>query len=118
MKKIPLLVLSCFVALTGFAQPGVVRKETNSQGVVIFAEFRPDSTRSMTASQDLLRQIHAIQPDEEFKLTERKTDELGFTHLYFNQYYKGIRVAYSTYAVHGKNNMINTINGTARRVNW
>lgn len=70
----------------------------------------------MNDAKPLLKKLLALEQDDDFVLTASKSDELGFAHQYFDQYYKGIRVAYSSYSVHGKNNVINTANGTFNRV--
>lgn len=117
MKKLLFVLFILCCAIAGYTQPSLLHKETDQKGSVIFAEFRTDSvSEPISKSKQLLQQLHALEQDEEFVLTESKTDELGFTHHYFNQYYKGIRVAYSSYSVHGRNNVINTVNGTYNKV--
>lgn len=117
MKKSLLLLLTLCYAFISYAQPGLLRYETDAKGSIIFGEFRTDTVpKPMSESKELLRKLHALEQDEEFVLTDSKTDEMGFTHHYFDQYYKGIRVAYSSYSVHGKNDIVNTANGTYNRI--
>lgn len=40
-----------------------------------------------------------------------KRDEYGYDHHYYQQFYKGIRVEFGAYAVHGKSNSVLSING-------
>jgi bacillolysin len=49
--------------------------------------------------------------DDELRLTKDTTDNLGITHLRYQQYYKGIKVDNAEYLVHGANQTIETING-------
>lgn len=45
------------------------------------------------------------------KKQNQKTDKLGFEHRRFDQFYKNIRIEYSTVILHGKNNKNYIING-------
>ncbi|WP_080903391.1 M4 family metallopeptidase [Parabacteroides sp. Marseille-P3160] len=116
MKKFLFLLLMTSFAVMSYSQSGLIRKETDNKGALTFAEFQIDSARPMNESRQFLKQLNTLGKDEDFILTDSRTDKLGFTHYYFNQYYKGIRVAYSSYSVHGKDNLINTVNGTYNKV--
>lgn len=116
MKKIVLPVFILLYAAVSYAQPGLLRKEADKQGVVIFAEFRTDSVpESMSESKQLLKQLLDAEQYDELTVTDSKTDELGFTHQYYSQYYKGVRVAYGNYAVHSKGGVVSTASGTFQR---
>ena len=116
-RNLLVLLITCYTFIA-YSQSGIIWKETDSKGNVVFAEFNKDSVEITKESGQILKKLHALGEDEEFILTDSRTDNLGFTHLYFNQYYKGIRVAYLTYSLHGKNNEISTANGTYNRVDY
>jgi Zn-dependent metalloprotease len=100
-----------------YGQSKVIRQETDKAGNLTFAEFETDSVHTMKESKLLLKQMLDLGKDEEFVLTNSKTDELGFIHHYYDQHYKGIRVAYSSYSVHGnKEESVNTMNGTYNKI--
>lgn len=117
MKKIILSLMASLGMAICYAQPELIQKELNSAGTVSFAEFPTDTLqKQMSNAKAVLKDLLALQPDDDFVLADSKSDELGFTHYYYTQYYKGIRVAYGSYAVHGKNNIVHTANGTYNRI--
>jgi Zn-dependent metalloprotease len=64
----------------------------------------------------LLKVLHAKKSDE-FRMKIEKKDKYGITHRRFQQYYKGIKVENAEYLIHGKNGLIQTMNGDFRDVN-
>ena len=116
MKKLLLVVLASSFTLLSFSQTEFIRKEKDTKGSVIFAEVQKDSAITIKESKQFLKKLHTMESAEEFVLAKTKTDELGFTHQYFDQYYNGVRVAYSNYSVHGKDDVINTANGTYNKI--
>ncbi len=52
------------------------------------------------------------KPEEEFQPVKQWSDALGFDHIKMQQYYKGIKVYGGQVILHGKNGLINTMNGT------
>lgn len=111
MKSLLLFLIASGYTLTMYAQSNLFSKEVDKTGAIIFAEFHSGSA-AMDSSKQLMAQLHALGEGEEFVLTGNKTDELGFTHHYYSQYYKAIRVAYASYSVHGMGNVATTANGT------
>lgn len=65
-----------------YAQSEFARKETDNKETVIFAEFQKDSAKTIKEAKTLLKQIIAVDKNEEFVLTDTQTDKLGFTHQY------------------------------------
>ena len=45
-----------------------------------------------------------------------ETDQLGFTHQKFAQYYQGIRVEHADYTVHAKGGTVESISGDFERI--
>ena len=58
-----------------------------------------------------LKAIHKSGQDNNFELYETQTDDLDFTHLRYNQYYKGLPVEFGRYYLHVKNNHLQSANG-------
>ena len=51
-------------------------------------------------------------PENEFQVMRLWNDELGFSHIKMQQYYKGVKVYGGQVIIHGKSGLINTMNGT------
>ncbi len=112
------LILLCFnVYSSNGQQNDTLKIERNNQGIVNFAHFRPDPTRKIQDGTNFLKTFLHAKPDDEFRLIKETTDELGFSHLRFQQYYKGVKVENSEYLIHGKDGIIETINGDFKHVN-
>jgi Zn-dependent metalloprotease len=62
-------------------------------------------------ADDLIRENLQLTSDDELVKTKTETDQLGFTHEKYQQYFKGIKVEFGTYKVHAKNGTIKTMNG-------
>ncbi len=52
-----------------------------------------------------------LTPDNELRAGKQQQDELGYTHRWHTQYYRGVPVEYGTYVVHARNQAIETANG-------
>ena len=50
----------------------------------------------------MLRQQLALTEADQLRSARAETDQLGFTHEKFAQYYQGIRVEHADYTVHAK----------------
>ena len=54
------------------------------------------------APEEVLKKYLNPKPDNEFRLTKRFNDELGYEHYNYQQFYRGIKVEFSNYKVHYK----------------
>ncbi len=89
----------------------------NKRGGISFVRFKPDTHRRIVNAKPFLKTVLHAKPDDEFRLIRETKDKLGITTLRFQQYYKGIKVENMEYLVHGKNGIIETINGDFVHVN-
>ncbi|WP_216679787.1 M4 family metallopeptidase [Hymenobacter siberiensis] len=71
--------------------------------------------RGLDANQ-VLRQQLALMPADEMRVARVETDQLGFTHQKFAQYYQGIRVEHADYTVHAKGGTVESISGDFERI--
>lgn len=71
--------------------------------------------RGLDANQ-VLRQQLALAPGDEMRVARVETDQLGFTHQKFAQYYQGIRVEHADYTVHAKGGTVESISGDFERI--
>ena len=117
--KLLLLVLLGFISLFCEAQQrgDTLELQRNKRGQISLIRFKPDSNRRFLNAKPFLKTILHAKTHDEFRLIKETTDKLGITNLRFQQYYKGIKVENMEYLVHGKNGIIETINGDFERVN-
>lgn len=98
--------------------------EINKKGQLIFVEaddpsgptFIPDNPLSMEAAgKSFLANISTAMgiedASEEFQTLSAHNDQYGFSHVKYQQYYKGIKVYRGQVFVHGQNNVMNRFNG-------
>lgn len=109
--------LLCFIVSNSYGQQNDTLKiERNEQGIVNFAQFRPNPERRIQDGIEFLKTFLHAKSDDEFRLIKETADELGFSHLRFQQYYKGVKVENSEYLIHDRNGIIESINGDFKHV--
>ena len=102
---------ACWPVLS-HAQTGVLAKDTARNGAITFMRLDTHATpKSLAESNTVLRTLLKLTPDDELRVSKQQQDELGYTHQWHAQYYRGIPVEYGTYVVHARNQVIETING-------
>lgn len=69
--------------------------------------------QSFTYIEKVGKVIGIINPWEELKLVDSNTDDLGQTHLKFNQIFNGVEILGAEVVTHSDRNVINYVNG-----NW
>ncbi len=121
MKRVTKLLLTNSLLLLSLclsAQKGdTLDIRRNENGSIAFARFQSSESRKMSESTHFLKTILKAKQEDEFRLAKENTDKWGFTHHRYHQYYKGIRVENAEYLLHGKNGVIETINGDFQQVN-
>ncbi|HET9502954.1 MAG TPA: hypothetical protein VFO93_05405, partial [Hymenobacter sp.] len=68
------------------------KKELAADGQPTLIEFRAASRPSAADGAFVLRQQLGLGQDEQMRPLRRDTDELGFTHQKFEQYYQGVKI--------------------------
>lgn len=102
---------ACWPVLS-YAQTSVLAKDTARNGAITFMRLDTRATpKSLAESSTVLRTLLKLTPDDEFRAGRQQQDELGYTHQWHAQYYRGVPVEYGTYVVHARNQVIETING-------
>lgn len=89
--------------------------QRNENGKISFAHVL--SNTKMADAISFLRVSLQMANNDSFELEKETTDKLNMTHQRYQQYYKGIKVENAEYMLHGKNGIINTINGDFQIVN-
>jgi bacillolysin len=115
-----LLLLSGLVATTANAQDASriqskVLGEDNQPVLVAFNAEGKMAFQGMSGDQVLRQQLGLTNADQ---MVQRKaeTDQLGFTHQKFAQYYQGIRVEHADYTVHAKGGTVESISGDFEKI--
>lgn len=91
--------------------------QRSKKGKISFARFKPDASRKVQDGATFLKGVLHTKPEDELRLLKETTDKLGISHHRYQQYYKGIKVENTEYLIHGKNRIIETINGDFQDVN-
>ena len=82
----------------------VLQKQTGGDEIVTSLRYRTDTIPvTMANAKDALNSINKMQATDEWRLDKSDIDKQRTRHQYYMQYYKGIRVVYGTYSMHGNN---------------
>jgi bacillolysin len=115
-----LLMLGGLVATTANAQDAAriqakVLGEDNQPVLVQFSAAGKAAYQGMSGDQVLRQQLALTNADQ---MVQRKaeTDQLGFTHQKFAQFYQGIRVEHADYMVHSKAGAVESISGDFEKI--
>ena len=111
MKKLALSILLLTAQVIN-AQDKNVEKHFAEDKTISFLKFNSNKPKLLDA-QKILKDSLKLSPDNSFSLKEKKQDEIGLTHLKYQQYYKNIKVEHGIYSVHGKDNEINYMSGNS-----
>ena len=65
----------------------------------------------VSATAENIKNIFELRQQDEWQFKSEMTDDLGFTHRRYQQYYLGLEVFGGEIIVHEKDNKIQTING-------
>ena len=89
--------------------------DDNQPMLVQFSAEGKAAYRGVEGSQ-VLRQQLALTSDDQLRLARVESDQLGFTHEKFAQYYQGIRVEHADYTVHAKGGTVESISGDFEKI--
>lgn len=85
-------------------------KVSNKITFARFAQTKNPQRKSSNVSL-FLKSVLNTKKDDELRIIKTQTDELGFTHQKFQQYYKEIKVEGGEFMVHIAQDYVQTING-------
>jgi len=101
------------------AQDGrVAKREMGRDGQPTLIEFSAAGRANARAAEgaQVIRQQLALGASDELKPARTETDQLGFSHQKFDQYYKGVKVEHATYTAHSRGGQIETLSGDFEKV--
>ncbi len=102
-----LVLLLCALTISAIAQtPQVIREDNGMVKRIVF-----ERGQATPGSTQLIDQYLKASDADEFRLSRKTTDQLGFQHEKYQQYYKGIKVEHATYSIHIRNGNVESMNG-------
>lgn len=108
---------TCFIILafaaSAFAQQEILQTDTSANGTITFRRYNTTvNPKHISETNELLKITLGLRPNDSLRLDAViQQEKLGLRHILYQQYYKGVKVLYGTYAIHAKNGIIETING-------
>jgi len=78
--------------------------------------FRPLPDRpALSQAPEVLRRELGLGASDELRLLRRETDELGYVHERFQQYYQGVKVEHGAMSLHAKAGRVESLSGELLR---
>ena len=106
-----------YIVIYRLQQSVFVQNDTADNGTVKFRRYNVSINPHSSANEkELLQSTLGISASDSLRLVSTVNDSLGFIHKFYQQYYKGIKVEYATYATHIRKGIIEVINGEFVRV--
>ena len=108
--------LLCLLVIVGagLLAPAYAQKPNQGKKHPHFLKFETKLNRGQT--QTMLRETFGLKNKDLMDLKRSFTDELGFTHEVYQQYYNGVVVEGANITVHSKGNKIWSISGNYRDI--
>ena len=102
--------LSCGIAL---AQNNEARKqERNSDNhTTTFVEFNERGKKAESNSRQVVKDFLQTGSNNDFQIVKKEQDNLGFSHISHQQFFKSIKVENGVYVTHSRNSQIEIMNG-------
>lgn len=116
MKYVIILLAGILLSITTFAQKEILRTRYNSDGTIGFQSYDVTiNPKAVGDAGEFLRNALSFDPNDSMHLVNiiRKN---GNTYLSYQQYYKGYKVLYATYAIQAKNDKIESIHGYYKKI--
>ncbi|RZK16456.1 MAG: M4 family peptidase, partial [Hymenobacter sp.] len=92
------------------------KKESGRDGQPTLIEFRAASRPSAADGAFVLREQLSLSQDEQMRPARLETDQLGFSHQKFDQYYQGVKIEHATYTVHARGGAVESLSGDYEKV--
>lgn len=113
-----LTIVTIFTTHMAFAQQkSFIINDTAENGTVKFRRYNISlNPQPFTKEHELLQSVLSLSKDDSLALAGSTKDSLGFTHKFYQQFYKGLKVEFGNYATHSRNGIIEIINGEFAKV--
>jgi len=109
----PSLLLAVSAGAPAWAQAPAARTQpAPKEGFTL----RPLATRpALSQAPEVLRRELGLGASDELRLLRRETDELGYVHERFQQYYQGVKVEHGAMSLHAKAGRVESLSGELLR---
>ncbi|RZK09737.1 MAG: hypothetical protein EOO56_30000, partial [Hymenobacter sp.] len=94
----------------------VQKKELGQDGQPTLIEFRAGARPTSGDGAFVLREQLGLGTDEQMRPAHLETDQLGFSHQKFEQYYRGVKVEHATYTVHARGGAVESLSGDYEKI--
>jgi bacillolysin len=113
-----LLLFASFVSAQAQDVAKIANKVIGNDGQPELVQFTAEGKAALrgVSSDQVLRQQLALTTADQMVQRSADTDQLGFVHQRFAQFYQGIRVEHADYVVHSKSGGVEAINGDFERI--
>ncbi|MBF9141571.1 M4 family metallopeptidase [Hymenobacter properus] len=119
-SAVALTLLGALAATTAHAQDAarIQTKVLGDDKQPVLVQFNAEGKMALRglSGEQVLRQQLALTNADQMRVARVETDQLGFTHQKFSQYYQGIRVEHADYTVHAKGGTVESISGDFERI--
>lgn len=107
-------LLLCAIPFLALAQPN--RPQVPTPGVVqLILLSSGDALPPLSASRRVLREQLALTPADDLRPLRTETDELGFSHVRYQQYFRGVKVEHGVMSIHARGGLIESLSGELPR---
>ncbi|MBX0291615.1 M4 family metallopeptidase [Hymenobacter sp. HSC-4F20] len=91
-------------------------KALHDNGTPYLVQFRAGMAYKLSEAGKALREQLQLTSDDQLVPSKTATDDLGYVHEKYQQFYKGIRVEHAEYTVHAKQGDVTSISGQLERL--
>ncbi|WHZ06750.1 MAG: Zinc metalloproteinase precursor / aureolysin [Cytophagales bacterium] len=109
-----LSIIFVFSQVYLFAQNDTLEVQRDKNSKITFVRFREGSSHA--PDTQFLRSLLRLGHGDSFSIVRTETDELGYTHQFYQHYFNGIKVEGSSYSVHIRFSNIQTVNGALAKI--
>ncbi|GAA4027571.1 hypothetical protein GCM10022409_09470 [Hymenobacter glaciei] len=88
----------------------------NGQPVLVRFSAEGKAANRGVSTEQVLRQQLALGTADQLRAARVETDQLGYTHERFSQYYQGVKVEHAEYSAHAKAGSIESISGNIEKI--
>jgi len=89
----------------------ILKKTMNKEGNPKAIVFSEDSFLRLERSKELFNEHFKMSQDDDLQIKSTEIDDIGFTHQKYQQFYKGVKVAFGNYTLHAKNGKVSSMMG-------
>ncbi|QDA60368.1 M4 family metallopeptidase [Hymenobacter jejuensis] len=93
------------------------QRELAEDGSLVLVQYRGDTNPyKQSEGKKALTDELELSADDQMLQAKTETDDLGFVHEKYNQYYRGIKVEHAAYSVHARKGTVEGLSGKYERI--